>query len=132
MGVFGEKLKIPRITAVPQAHCRPRLIQNLSAQPNKKTPSVSKTMDREISLDSIQFGRAFPHILQAIWETDPEEGLVRVSKLDVADSYHHGTLQPSQVGAFAYVVSLVPGDDGIIICIVLVFLMRWVDSPNFF
>ena len=71
----------------------------------------------------MQFGRSFPRILQAILEADPEEGLVRVSKLDVTDAYHRGTLQPSQVGAFAYVVPSVPDDDVIIICIDLVLPM---------
>ena len=80
----------------------------------------------------MQFGRAFPHILQAIWEADPAEGLVRVSKLDVTDAYHRGTLKPSQVGAFAYVVPSVPEDDAILICIDLVLPMGWVDSPKFF
>ena len=80
----------------------------------------------------MQFGRAFPRILQAIWEADLAEGLVRVSNLDVTDAYHRGTLKPSQVGAFAYVVPLVPDDDDILICINLVLPMGWVDSPKFF
>ena len=40
----------------------------------------------------MQFGRAPQNILQAIWEADPEEGLVRVSKIDVIDLYHCGTI----------------------------------------
>ena len=80
----------------------------------------------------MHFGRAFSRILQAIWEADPAEGLVRVSKLDVVDTYHRGTLYTSQVGPFAYVVPLVPEDDVIIICIYQIFPMVWVDSPKFF
>ena len=80
----------------------------------------------------MQFGRAFPHILQAIWEAVLAEGPVRVSKLDVTDAYHRVTLKQSQVGAFAYVVPLVPEDDVILICIDLVLPMGWVDSPKFF
>ena len=53
-------------------------------------------------------------------------------KLDVTDAYHRGTLKPSQVGVFAYVVPSVPDDDVILICIDLVFPMGWVDSPKFF
>ena len=100
----GEKLKLSHIAAVPQAHRRPHLILNLFAPPDKETPSVNDTTDREIAPESMQFGRAFPRILQAIWEADPVEGPVRVSKLDVTDAYHRGTLKPSQLGAFAYVV----------------------------
>ena len=40
-------------------------------------------MYREIAPESMQFGRAFLRIIQAIWEADPEEVLIRVSKLDV-------------------------------------------------
>ena len=130
--LFGEQLKLSRIAAVPQAQRRPRLILNLSAPPDKETPSVNDTTDREIAPESMQFGRAFPRILQAIWEADPAEGPVRVSKLDVTDAYHRGTLKPSQVGAFAYVVPSVPEDDAILICIDLVLPMGWVDSPKFF
>ena len=57
-------------------------------------------MDREIALELIQFGRELPCILQAIYESDPAEVPVRVSKPDVVDAYHRGTLPPSQVGTF--------------------------------
>ena len=39
--------------------------------------------------ESLQFGRAFPRILQAVWEADPIQGPVRVSKLDVTDTYQY-------------------------------------------
>ena len=80
----------------------------------------------------MQFGKVFPNILQAIWEAGPEEGPFRVSTLNVTDAYHCSTLQPHQVGAFAYVLPSVPKDDVIIIYIDLVLLMVWVDSPKFF
>ena len=37
--VFGAKLKISRITAVPQEHLQLRLILNLLEKPEKGTPS---------------------------------------------------------------------------------------------
>ena len=95
MRVFGDKLKLSHITAVPQAHLRPRLIINLSDQPDKETPSVNSTKERNIALKSMQFEISFPHIIQAIWQADPEEGSVQVSKTDVTDAYHHNTLKPS-------------------------------------
>ena len=55
-----------------------------------------------------------------------------MSKLDVTDAYHHGTLYLSQVGAFAYVVPSVPDDDVILICIDLVLPTGWVDSSKIF
>ena len=103
----------------------------MSSQTNKETPSVNDTTDRDIFLGSIQYGIDFPRILQAIWEVDPEEGPVRVSKLDVTDAYHRGTLQLSQVGTFSYAIPSVPDYDVIIICIDLILLMGWVDSPKF-
>ena len=113
--LFRENLKLSRIAAVPQANCRPRLILNLSAQPDSDMPSVNKTTDREAALESLQIGWAFPRILQAVWEADLVQGPVRVSKLDVTDVYHSGTITPAQVGAFAYVIPLAPGDEGRII-----------------
>ena len=99
--LFGEQINLSHIAAVQQAQRQLRLILNLSAPPDKETPSVNNTTDREIAPESVQFGRDFPGILQAIWEADPAEGPVRVSKHDVTDAYHRGTLKPSQVGAFA-------------------------------
>ena len=74
--MFGEQLKLSRIAAVPQAQRRPRLILNLSAPPDKETPSFNDTTDREIAPESMQFGIAFLRILQVIWEAYPEEGPV--------------------------------------------------------
>ena len=115
-----------------QAHCRPRLILNLLAQLDSDTSSVNKTTDREASPESLQFGRAFPHILQAVWEADPVQGPVRVSKMNVTDAYHCSTVKPAQVGAFAYVIPSAPGDEGHIICINLFLPMGWSESPKFF
>ena len=108
MRLFVEMLNPPCIVAVPQTHHQPRLILKLSAQPNKGTPIFNRTTDREIPPESMHFGRAFPCILQAIWEAYLAEGPFQISKLDVTDAYHRGTLQPYQVGFFAYVVSLAP------------------------
>ena len=55
-----------------------------------------------------------------------------MSKLDVTDAYHLGTIRTSQVGAFASVVPSAAGDDCIIICMDLVLRMISVDSPKLF
>ena len=55
-----------------------------------------------------------------------------MSRLDVIDAYHFGTVKLLQVSVFAYVIPSVPGDEGCIICINLVLPMGWVDSPKFF
>ena len=61
-------------------------------KPDEGMPSVNDIIDREVAPESMQFGRALPCILQAIWEADPVQGPVQVSKLDVTDVYHCGTL----------------------------------------
>ena len=78
----------------------------------------------------MEFVRALTCILQSVWGANQVQGPVRVSKFDVTDAYHSGTLRPSQVGAFAYIIPLSLGDDDIIILINLVLPMGWVDSPN--
>ena len=93
--LFGERLKLSRIAAVPQANFRLRLILNLSAQPDSDMPSVNDTTNREAAPELLQFGWAFPRILQAAWEADPVQGPVRVSKLDVTDTYHRVTVKMS-------------------------------------
>ena len=94
-------------------------------------PSVNETTSREAAPEFLQFGLAFPRILQAVWEADPIQGPVRVSKLDVTDAYHRCTVNLAQVGVFVYVIPSAPGDEGKIICIGLVLTMGWVDSPKF-
>ena len=132
MQLFGRRLNLSRIVAVPQSHRRPCLVLNLSMQPYSDTIGVNETTNREAAPDLLQFGWAFSRILQAVWEADPVQGLFRVSKLYVTDAYHRGTIAPAQLGAFAYVIPSVPGYEGIFICIDLVLLMGWVDSPKFF
>ena len=72
-----------------------------------------------------------PRILQTVWEADPVQGPVRVSKLDVTDAYHRGTVNPSQVEKFAYVIPSAPGHKVCIICIDLILLMGWVELTKF-
>ena len=52
--------------------------------------------------------------------------------MDVTDAYHRGTLRPSQVVAFTYVVPLAAAYDCVIICIDLVIPTGWFDSPKHF
>ena len=70
---------------------------NLYAQLEKGMPSVNDTTVRKIAQESLKFGRAFPRILQEIWEADLVKGPVQLSKMDVTDAYHHDTLRLAQV-----------------------------------
>ena len=109
--LFGLNLRLSQIAVVPQEHQRPWLILNLYSQPDEGTEIVNETTVRESAPESMQFWRAFPHILQAIWEADLVQGTVRLSNLDVTDSYHRSTLRPAHVGAFAYVVPAAAKED---------------------
>ena len=63
---------------------------------------------------------------------DLVQGPVRVSKIDVTDTYHRGTVKPDQVGMFAYFIPSETGEEGKIIYINLVLTMGWVYYPKFF
>ena len=65
--------------------------------------------------------------MQAVWEADLSQGLVRVPNLDATDVYHRGIVTPLQVVEFAYIVPSEPGCEVCIICIDLVLSMGWVD-----
>ena len=121
--MFGEKMKLSCIAEVPQSHRCLRLILKLSEKLDVGKPIVNNSINREAPPESLQFGRAFPRILQAFWEADLAQGPVWVSKLDVIDAYHRGTVTPLQVGVFSYVFPLEPVDEGCIICINLVLSM---------
>ena len=95
---------------MPQAHHSPRLILNLLSQLDSYTPIVNNNTYKESAPESLQFSKVFPRILQAVWEVKPVQGLVWLSKLNVTDAYHCGNVKPLQVGAFAYIIPLAPGD----------------------
>ena len=61
--IFGEKLKLSRIVAVPQAHCRLCLILIMLARPDSDTPSFNKTTNKEAAPELLMLGRAIPRIL---------------------------------------------------------------------
>ena len=78
--VFGDRIRISCLTSVDQAHRKPRLFYNATAAPNATTPSVNAFADKGSAPNAIQFGAALLRFLQKIWEADPAEGLVWLSK----------------------------------------------------
>ena len=80
----------------------------------------------------MQFGPCLPRILQQIWEGDPQDGPVYLSKLDISNAFHRCVLGPSNVGAFSYVVPPLPSDNDIYLCVDLFLPMGWVSSSPFF
>ena len=47
--MFGSRLNLFCIAAVPQAHLQPRLILNLLVKPDKGMPSLNDTTDRKVA-----------------------------------------------------------------------------------
>ena len=80
----------------------------------------------------MQFGPCLPLILQNIWEADPKDGPVYLSKWDISDAFHSCVLRPSDIGEFSYVILPLPSDTDIYLCVDLVLPMGWASSPPFF
>ena len=129
---FGNRLRISRLASVDQANRKPRLICNSTAAPDTITPSVNASSDSSSNPNAIQFGSCLARLLQKIWEADPADGPVYLSKWDISDAFHRCNLRPSDVGSFAYVVPALPSDPDVLICIDLVLPMGWVNSPDLF
>ena len=80
----------------------------------------------------MQFGSYLPRLLQWIWEADPIDGPVFISKWDISDAFHGCHICPEDVGAFAYVVPPIPSDQEPLLYIDLVLPMGWVNSLDLF
>ena len=88
-----------------------------------------------LKLDSIwTFSKigCLARFLQKIWEADPADSSVYLSKWDVSNAFHRCNLRPSDVKSFAYVVPVLSSDPDVLICINLVLPMGWVNSPDLF
>ena len=132
LAYFGTRLRISRLASVDQPNRKPRLICDSSAAPDDSTPSVNASTIQTSNPNAIQFGSCLARLVQKIWEADPEEGPVLLSKWDVSDAFPRCPLRPSHVGAFAYVVPPVDKDPSTLLCIDLVLPMGWVSSPDLF
>ena len=80
LDTFGDRIRISRLASVDQDNRKPRLICKSTAAPNGITPSVNASTDKGSAPRAIQFGACLPRFLQKIWEADPSEGAVWLSK----------------------------------------------------
>ena len=80
----------------------------------------------------MEFGVCIPWFLKNIWEADPSDGLVWLSKWDVSDDFHQCLLRPGDIGAFTYIVPPLPTEISTLLCIELVLPIGWVNSPDMF
>ena len=104
LDTFGHCIRISWLASVDQANRKPQLICNSTAAPNGITPSINASTDKKNAPRAIQFGACLPQFLQKIWEADPAEGSVWLSKWDISDAFHRCPLQAAHIGAFTYVV----------------------------
>ena len=56
----------------------------------------------------MQFGTCLPRFLQNIWEADPSDGIVWISKWGISDAFHRCLLCPGDIGDFTYVMPSLP------------------------
>ena len=129
-------------TSVRQANQKDRLICDLTAPPpsgdsllppfSEDTPAVNVSTNSSMAPQAMQFGPCLPHILQQIWEGDPQDGPFYLSKWDISDGFRRCVLCPADVVAFSYVVTPLPSYTDIYLCVDFVLPMGWVSSSPFF
>ena len=130
--VFDDRIHISCFASMDQANRKPRLICNSSAAPDDVTPTVNVSTNKSTAPNSMQFGAYLPRFLQNIWEADPSDGLMWISKWDISDAFHRCLLCPADIGAFTYGVPPLQTDTPNLLCIDLVMPMGWVKSPDMF
>ena len=125
---FGRPLKISYTEAPPQENLRPRFILNLLKKTDELTTCADEKNDRNYMPSYFKFCCYFSCILLKLWELEHVQGPVHLSKLDITNMHHQGTLRLSQVGDFYYISPLGTADKITIICIGLILLLGWLNS----
>ena len=117
---FGQSLRISRLARVPHTNRKDWLICDSTAPPTggdlllppsiQDTSAINVSTDRIVSSPSMQFGPCFSRLLQQIWEADPQDVPVYLSKWYISDAFRCCTLRPSDGVAFSYVVPTLPSN----------------------
>ena len=102
--IFGTAICIFCLASVDQINHKPRLICNFIEEPNDITPLVSASTDKAPAPKVIQFVPCLAHILQKIWESDPVDVPVWISKWDISDAFHRCNLCLSYIRKFTYII----------------------------
>ena len=130
--LFGDRIRISCLASVDQANRKPRLICNSSVTSDDVTPAVNTCTDKYNARYAMQFGACLSWFLHNIWEADPSDGPVWLSKWYISDAFHQYLLRPGEIGSFTYVVPPLPTDISSLLCIYLVLPMGWFNSPYMF
>ena len=128
--VFGSRIRISRLASMDQANRKPRLICNYSAAPDVVTPAVNAFTKKSTAPNVMQFWSCLPQFLKKIWNADPSDGLVWLSKWEISDDFHQCLLRPEDIGAFTYVVPPLPTNTSTVLRIDLILPMGCVNSPD--
>ena len=104
MVVFSTSIRISCIAPVDQINHKPRLICNLSKEPDDITLLANSSTEKALSPKAMQFGACLARILQNIWEAKPADGPVCLPKWDIPDAFHRCNLRLPDIGKFTYVV----------------------------
>ena len=110
----------------------PRRICNFIKAPDTVTVAVNASLENASAPNSIRFVPCLSQILQSIWEADPKEVPIWISKWDISNAFHWCNLRPSYVSKFDYVVPPFPSDASCLLFIYLVLPLVWFNSPDFF
>ena len=130
--VFGGRIRIYRLAYVDQAIRKPRLVCNSSVAPDYVTPVINTYTEKSTAPNAILFGACLPRFLQNIWEADPADVPVWISKWEIFNAFHRCLLRPADICAFTYVVPPLPTDISTLLCIYLVKPMVWLNSLDMF
>ena len=141
VSLFGRSLHISRLASDPQTNRKDRLICDSIDPPpdgslllpplSQDNPSVNVSTESTVVPPSMQFGPCLTRLLQQIWEADPQDGPVYLSKWYISDAFHCCVLRPADVGVFSYVVPPLSSVTLTYLCVELVLSMGWVRSLPF-
>ena len=116
--IFHQRLCIFRLASVLHKNRKNRIIYDSTApppggdsllHPSIRNPPPLYPISEQVHgchgvTPSMQFGPCLPRFLQAIWEADPGDCPVFLSKWNISDAFHRCILRPFDIGKFTYVV----------------------------
>jgi hypothetical protein len=118
-------LRISPLGVVPQRDRRPRTISDYSFfLVNEDTVDLSPA-------ESMQFGRTLWMTLNAIARTNPDQGPVYLSKVDIADGFYRIWVRSADVAKLGFLLPTRPGEEPLI-GFSLALPMGWSQSPPMF
>ena len=104
--LFGTLLRISHLASVEHHTHKLRLICNSRKSTSTVNLVINSSSDKSSASKAMQFGPCLSQLLHRVWEADPKEVPIWLSKLDISYAFHWCKLRPSDVGKFSYVIPL--------------------------